>query len=908
MRSITWLAALGLLASLSAPALATPYTPLHWQRKVDQHANPAFIGQRKHTTWIRDQNRNFIDDEIERRFKSGDRVDVILALNACATPAQIESFSSVGRVAHVGQLVSAIHLKGVRFDDLRVLAQRPEVAMVEWQAPFVPEIDIASRATEARTSAVYAAIEQSAEARGLTGAGVNIAFIGGGVDDGTTGDNPWFALPAGRFVAGVNFADPTDPRDGSRNPSDARWKVFPNGGILPGHETTMAMLALGTGVAAAAGSCRSNVVGANCRGIAPNAGIVDLRTCTRAGPNNNPTVNCDPANSAAAIDWIGTHARTPAFSIHIALLAFSVCGADDGTSVLAQQVNHLAAVGVVPVASYPSVGNENINCRPAGAAQAVAGDRLAKAPAAAAYAISVNGTDDKGTIDRADDTIWASHLDGPRADFNLMAPNLLALKPDLSAAATNLSTAVSNGTQGTSPAAAIVAGLAALILQQVPTMTVDDVKELLRSSADASRNLNHFDPSTGAWQTDLGWGIANVGGALALAASRQTNVKFPTCRTPSTAGNGMPCSLTNGNPNWLNTADITTPLQPQVGVATTVTAQVRNDGNFAARVRVHFGNYTFGTGVAQFHDLGTVELTIPPQTTVPVDMAWTPGPVDHECIQVSIAYGGDSDYSDNLTQRNFSVKASLFDVRVENPFNVPARFEVVAQSQRRGWQCLPRQLNFDLDPFSACGRNVRIGFEAPPGTPPGQEARCDVAVYATPKGQERRLIGGVSLGTYVPRPCRVVAQVVDAKGRPIHGAHVSFQRLAPKDAAAQSQDFGKDRHPVARVHARTARDGTFQTPLTPDVLQQLTIRTPIGGGSVTLRPSCGALARIVVHAKMIEVLPVIPRLSQTAGSKAPAQVTAWADPPEPRCASADPAPEAAAPARSRRAVAARAAS
>jgi hypothetical protein len=67
MKIRTWI----LLCSLLLPGMsfATAYTPLAWQGVVDGHANPAFNGQRKHLTWVRDQNRNFVDDEIEKRFK-----------------------------------------------------------------------------------------------------------------------------------------------------------------------------------------------------------------------------------------------------------------------------------------------------------------------------------------------------------------------------------------------------------------------------------------------------------------------------------------------------------------------------------------------------------------------------------------------------------------------------------------------------------------------------------------------------------------------------------------------------------------------------------------------------------------------------------------------------------------------
>src|SRR5205823_3447792 len=104
MRLSPFIAAM--LFAVSMSAAPTPFTPIVWQTFIDAHSNSAFIGQRKHTTWVRDQNRNFIDDEIERRFKPGDSVDIIVDLNRCLTPAEIErAVAGFGAVRHVGQLI-----------------------------------------------------------------------------------------------------------------------------------------------------------------------------------------------------------------------------------------------------------------------------------------------------------------------------------------------------------------------------------------------------------------------------------------------------------------------------------------------------------------------------------------------------------------------------------------------------------------------------------------------------------------------------------------------------------------------------------------------------------------------------------------------------------------------------------
>ena len=131
------LAAAALL--VSALAAATPYTPLAWQTVVERHADPSVVGQRKHTTWIRDGNRNFIDDDIERQFGPGDRVDIIVDLNRCLPAAEIsETFSRYGAVAYVGKLITVALLDGVLVSNAALAAQ-PSVAMIEWRRNDIPD-------------------------------------------------------------------------------------------------------------------------------------------------------------------------------------------------------------------------------------------------------------------------------------------------------------------------------------------------------------------------------------------------------------------------------------------------------------------------------------------------------------------------------------------------------------------------------------------------------------------------------------------------------------------------------------------------------------------------------------------------------------------------------------------------
>src|SRR5262249_36282818 len=115
------IARLVLLATLAAlpggmgVAAASPFTPLEWQQRVQQHSNPALIGQLKHISWIRDQNRNFIDDELERRFGPGQRVNVVVDLNQCITPITIATLSQFGQFKYASKLLTFALVDAVRF-------------------------------------------------------------------------------------------------------------------------------------------------------------------------------------------------------------------------------------------------------------------------------------------------------------------------------------------------------------------------------------------------------------------------------------------------------------------------------------------------------------------------------------------------------------------------------------------------------------------------------------------------------------------------------------------------------------------------------------------------------------------------------------------------------------------------
>jgi len=811
-------------------AWACKFTPLEWQQRIETHAASQMVGQQKHTTWVRDKNRNFVDDVIEYRFQPGEIVDVIIDFNKCLSPRQIqEVLAPFGRVTYITKLVSSVYLNEVRFENLAKLAALPDVAMVEWQVPADIFNDVSSRAIQARASNTFS--PNTAQDAGFTGAGVNVAVMDTGVDDG-------HEAFAGKFVAGFNATifedsngngvddscepaplgngvctDPDDePANGLNNPDDQN-----------SHGTHVAGSAVGAGTAGRVCSTPDDGSATNCAGVAQGAGLVDVQVCTAGGA-------CQ-AHVPKGLDWIGINAQT--FNIRVATMSLGFCsgGDDDGTNSIAQQVNYLVALGISVTIAHGNAANCGV----------MPGTQLTVAPGSASFAITVGATNDQNTVTRADDTNYSSFMRGPRIDFNAMSPNLLALKPDIAAPGENIFSAQFNGTNnyfsqsGTSMATPHVAGAAAIIIQARPTIDPGSLKDLLKRNADTSQNTAAFPAVDPNWDNDLGSGMLNVWNALAAST---TDVKFPNCVGPPSSP-GQPCALTPPMPSWNNTADISTATAPQVGVANTITAQVRNNGAVPATVLVNFGVYIFAVGNNQFFHIGTQQLTIPAMTTMAVNQAWTPAATNHQCVQVSIDFGLDTDHTNNVTQRNLQVAPSVFEVQIENPFFVPARIEIQPKSDRDGWVCKVSTEGFTHDPFADCPHKLRVTFDPPVNARPGDRANCNIAVLATPRGTERaRPIGGVTVQTFVPRPCKVVGTVVDAKGNPVRGARLTFAR-APRDEEGETKAAASQAgRPTL---ARTDADGFYSLALTPFVRQIVTVEAPgVGKGHLVLRPECGA--------------------------------------------------------------------
>ncbi|MBE2319505.1 S8 family serine peptidase [Solirubrobacter sp. CPCC 204708] len=301
-------------------------------------------------------------------------------------------------------------------------------------------------------------------AQGITGKGIGVAVI----DSGVNGD-----------IADFKNADG----------SSRITNVISNPGALTagdpvGHGTHVA------GIVAGNSAYRTDGLAGKYAGIAPEADIVAIKTSDELG---NSTV-LDVIN---ALQFVVERKD----ELNIRVVNLSVSSDTPGSS----QVDPLNAAvefawhaGIVVVSAVGNRGN--------------AADAAQYAPGNDPYVISVGATDEADTPNPADDTVAAFSSRGRSQDGfdkpDVFAPGAKIVAPLAAGSAFSLlapATSIFEGGQyvrigGTSMAAPVVAGAAALVLQARPELNPDQVKALL------TQNVS---------PTAAGVGSVNVPAALA---------------------------------------------------------------------------------------------------------------------------------------------------------------------------------------------------------------------------------------------------------------------------------------------------------------------------------------------------------------------------------------------------------
>ena len=339
------------------------------------------------------------------------------------------------------------------------------------------ERDLAGTASEAGILEVNAPHVWSS--LGVTGNGVGVAVIDSGV-----ADHPDLA---GRIVARVDFT-------GEQSNGDPG-----------GHGTHVAGLIAGDGTA-------SNGAWT---GVAPRANIVSVRVIDS---NGHATLS----RIFAGMQWVLANRTT--YNIKVVNMSFGAAALSGyQNDLLASAAEMLTFAGLTVVIAAGNTGP---------------GPSTIASPATDPFVITAGAADDNGTVILGDDSvaIWSSR--GPTAFDGIAKPDLIApgrkmiglrapgssidsSYPDRRVTAPGAATPQYFTMSGTSMAAPVVAGVAALFLEQHPFASPLLVKQQLVGTAH---------PLVGVAVTDQGAGIVDAFAALTIRATGMGYTPYPASR------------------------------------------------------------------------------------------------------------------------------------------------------------------------------------------------------------------------------------------------------------------------------------------------------------------------------------------------------------------------------------------
>lgn len=579
----------------------------------------------KPVPWNRDANANSIEDSLDKILAKdpAQKVSVVLDLARCADADAMAHLESFGKVLKRGTFVTFVAME-VDAGVLPQLAALPIVAMIEQMHGFSPSLDVSGAAIKVR-SGFYSPQTLEDAIPTLQGNGRTLAVIDSGVDDQAGAGVTHQMFPSGKFVGGYIVSSSS-----LGNPNDS-----------DGHGTHVAGIALGT-------------QSGTRRGMAPGAGLVDCQTTLQCGPPSwLDVIQCFEQillnDSAWGVDVVNLSLRQ--------CDTFGTTITTDGTDAASQLANHLVARGINVVAAAANDGPFNVGLT---------------APCAADNAICVAAMDDQGTQNRVDDVIAGFSSRGPRANDGDL-DGLDESKPDVSAPGVNINSALADSVNGfwdlsgTSMASPHVAGVAILVAEAKPGINPGSLKHLLINTSED--------------RGPVGWDAANGHGYIDL---------YQAVAAVANADPGYPGSGTYPQP-WL-CSDVTPQSPPIVGVPNTLIATVRNNTLTPANnVQVTFGVYIYSNSIPQFFSIGAQTVNIPGFTQITVSHPWTPQASTsgdpHACLQTTINYGFDTNFSNNTCNRNISIDQTnspvSFRFQVQNNLTEAATIKLVPRPLTR---------------------------------------------------------------------------------------------------------------------------------------------------------------------------------------------------------------------------------
>jgi len=456
-----------------------------------------------------------------QNIRADEKVDVIVQYRESA------SMSTSGRLAAAGHKhkrdLGIVHgaLYSVSGSELQTLAADPDVEFVSPDHPVFSTDDggggtgiVGTTGWGAYNPNAYkgkpdfgwrtAGADMASNVFGLNGSGIGIAVI----DSGVQSHQDLNANPGhGGIVYSASF-------NGGAANSDSY-----------GHGTHVAGIVAGNGFDSTGTQYTYTV-----RGVAPGANIISLQVLDQYG------FGTDSAVIAAIQQAIQLKGR---YNIRVINLSL---GRSVFTSYvndpLCQAVQQAWQAGIVVVVAAGNLGRSNLF--------GTNGYGTITAPGNSPYVITVGAMNTVGTLVGADDKIASYSSKGPTSIDHIVKPDLVApgnrilslrdCKSTLDNTYPNNQLAVAVYMQGntsvasnyyvlsgTSMAAPMVSGAAALLLQQNPSLTPDEVKARLMKTATkfAPGFSTATDPLTGVTYTDeydvftIGAGYLNIPAALA---------------------------------------------------------------------------------------------------------------------------------------------------------------------------------------------------------------------------------------------------------------------------------------------------------------------------------------------------------------------------------------------------------
>ena len=310
---------------------------------------------------------------------------------------------------------------------------------------------------------------EDAWGRGFNGRGIDVAVIDTGV------------VPVNGLTAPDAIVNGPDLSLEAPDPSVRYLDTY-------GHGTIMAGIITGRDDAIASGPYTGHD---DYAGVAPGSRVVNVKVANALGV-------VDVSQVIAAIDWVVANRDRHGLNIRVLNLSFGTDGIQDyRIDPLANAAEIAWRRGIVVVVSAGNTGF---------------GDDQLNNPAYDPYVIAVGANDTKGTTSPNDDTIpaWSTRGNANRHP-DLVAPgtSVVGLRVpgshvDQTYPGSRVGTRYVRGS-GTSQSAAVVSGAAALLLDQRPLLTPDQVKKILMDSAS---------PLPAADGMAQGEGMVNVKNAL----------------------------------------------------------------------------------------------------------------------------------------------------------------------------------------------------------------------------------------------------------------------------------------------------------------------------------------------------------------------------------------------------------